>query len=962
MKGFDRQISREKWARIREIHAKIMDAPEQDRGVLANQLCEDDAEIEFEVRSLLLAHNSAGSFLEESACAALNLVHPENTRSEFSVGTVLAGRFSILRLLKTGGMGTVYEAWDSDLRQNLALKTIRPEIASHQFIIERFKAEVRQARQVTHPNICRVYDLFTHEFDSGDRVWFFTMEFLEGATLLDHIRQKGGLTCRESLPLVEQMIAGMAAAHQHGIIHRDFKSSNVMLINETDGSLRAMILDFGLAGQISANTNTGRQGTPGYVAPEQWFDGVVSEASDQYSLGVVMYEMLTGDRPASAVRDRGSTLRPLHPTGKRISARWKSAIRRCLEVNPERRFISLDDLLASLDPNRSRRLVIRWILASATVLLLLVASALIEKGMKQLPVLTDLKLLTPERDFSEAPRFSGDAKKIAYVSDRAEPGNMDVWVQRLPDGVPERITTDRAKDDFPSLSPDGHLVAFESTRLRSGIYLAEPEKSGDELVVPGGHEPAFSPDGHSILYWTGDEYGLQPNGGLFVKDLDTGKTIQLAAEMRDARTGVWNSDGRHILFYGCADLNRPLPECRDWWVTTRDGAAPRRTNAIGSLFAQSIKPTPYFGGWQRNTVVFSGVRNGLIGLWEINLDPGTATISGRAKQLMSGDKRDFIIASSLVGDSLAFCKWNPAIHVWRIETAGDLKRVTPSRVTNDTEFDYAPSVSRNGRWLTFARGYSNDRKIYLKDTDSGMEIPMPFKEPSKYSPIVDDNGQVFAFESSEHETPSIWIGNREGKEWKLCSDCRSPSGWLTDPDAILYSNSNFSEVLAQPVAGGETKTVLKSYGGTLRGAVWSPKNGFILFNRARTGGNGQIFVAQLPLGAKSPASKWMEITEESYSSRNPGWSVDGRTVFYLSNQDGYWCLWGRHFNSRIGQAVGAPFPVQHFHDPKFSPTAIDPSSFNLSVAGTSLYFNVLEVSGTIWVGRLERNPVLSLFR
>jgi eukaryotic-like serine/threonine-protein kinase len=961
--SLDQQFPPEKRARMRIIYAKLLNAPEGERIALAHRLCEGDAQIESETQRLISAHDKAGKFRYEPQTAPLSDAGLESAGRNLSPGTLLASRFRILRPLDSGGMGSVYEAWDSELQETLALKTILPEIASEPSVIERFKREVKQAHQVTHPNICRVYDLFNHDFGPGDRIWFLTMQLLKGSTLLEHIRKKGPFTCKEGLALVEQMVAGLTAAHEHGIVHRDFKSSNVMLVQETKHSIRAVITDFGLASQATTHGQAGNlagQGTPAYVAPEQWFEGIVAPAGDQYSLGVVMCEMLTGERPAPAQRNQGNSAPARLPVGKKLDARWEFAIRRSLEIKPENRFATLDELLAAIDPRPRRRRVIRWVVSTATVVLVAITGLLINNSMNQLPSLTGLTRLTPAMSFSEGPKLSSDGKTIAYVSDRAEAGNMDVFVQRLPDGIPKRITTDPAMDENPAVSPNGHLVAFESSRSRPGIYLADVDKGGERLLVPDGHEPSFSPDGRKLLYWTGDVYGVQPSAKIFLLDLNTGRSIQLASGMVDPRNPVWNSDGVHILFSGCADTTRPFPTCKDWWVTTTDGAAPRETGAIAALLSHGVIPNIYFGGWQGDTIAFSAKHNGSMGLWELKLNAATAKVSGVAKQLISGDNRDFIIDSSLVGNSLAICEWSPAIHIWQIKHPEDPKLAKLSEITTDPEFDLGPSISHNGRWLVFARGYSENRKIYLRDTQSGQETSLPLNQASKYSPIIDDAGETIAFEASEHNVPSVWVGNTSGTERQLCSECRNPTGWLSEPKAVLYSNTALSEVRMQPIDGGTARTILSVPGGSVRDAVWSPESHFILFTVSKPDSEGRIYAARFLPGAAAP--DWIEISAAKDYCRKPQWSGDGKTIFYLSNLDGFWCIWGQHFNPALGRTVGPPFIVQHFHEAKFSPTGINASAVNMSAAGDSLYLNVLETGGSIWVGKVATNPFFSHFR
>ena len=298
------------------------------------------------------------------------------------VGELLAGRFSVVRFIARGGMGAVYEATDVLLRSRVALKVIRSLIATDAVAMERFRREVLLARRVGHPNVCHVYELYEATPAAGVPIHFLTMELLEGESLAQHLARKGRLTTAEALPLVRQMCEGLAAAHAEGVVHRDFKSSNVMLVTwaPSEGqaqvqSTRVVITDFGVAraAHLSAGTEpdegrlTGRAamvGTPAYMAPEQVTGGTVSPATDIYSLGVVLYEMVTGKLPFAADTPLACAARRLNEAPPRpellasgLDARWADAIVRCLAREPKRRFRTALDVLEALTepPRRWRR-------------------------------------------------------------------------------------------------------------------------------------------------------------------------------------------------------------------------------------------------------------------------------------------------------------------------------------------------------------------------------------------------------------------------------------------------------------------------------------------------------------------------------------------------------------------------------------------------------------------------------
>ncbi|HEX9105220.1 MAG TPA: serine/threonine-protein kinase, partial [Polyangia bacterium] len=216
--------------------------------------------------------------------------------------TRIAGRYRIVRFLARGGMGEVYEAEDLELGVRIALKTLRTlagsDGSSESRAIDRFKREVQLARKVTHANVCRIFDLGVDA--AGDaRTVFLTMELVDGESLADRL-ERGRLAPAEALPLLQQMADALAAAHAAGIIHRDFKSSNVMIV---DGGKRAVVTDFGLArprerhDDGSLSQENALIGSPKYMAPEQVEGLALTPAADIYALGVVAFEMATGRLP-----------------------------------------------------------------------------------------------------------------------------------------------------------------------------------------------------------------------------------------------------------------------------------------------------------------------------------------------------------------------------------------------------------------------------------------------------------------------------------------------------------------------------------------------------------------------------------------------------------------------------------------------------------------------------------------
>src|SRR5512136_1956133 len=265
----------------------------------------------------------------------------------FTPGMVLAGRYRIIGLIGRGGMGEVYRADDLKLGQPVALKFLPPKLAEDPVRRERFFAEVRITRQLSHPNICRVYDI--GEIDGRH---FLSMEFIDGEDLASLLKRIGYLSNEKALDIARQLAAGLAAAHERGVLHRDLKPANIML----DGHGRIRITDFGLAiAQGDEIQITEIAGTPAYMAPEQLAGKGATVRSDIYSLGLILYEIVTGKKAFTAttlaeLREQKETRTPKAPSEihQGTDPVVERVIQRCMEKDPNARPASLAQLALAL--------------------------------------------------------------------------------------------------------------------------------------------------------------------------------------------------------------------------------------------------------------------------------------------------------------------------------------------------------------------------------------------------------------------------------------------------------------------------------------------------------------------------------------------------------------------------------------------------------------------------------------
>jgi hypothetical protein len=279
------------------------------------------------------------------------------------------GRYEIRRFIARGGMGEIYEALDSALGEIVALKTLAITTADQADAARRLLAEVRIARKVVHPNVCRILELGTHhrERSNGEAIPFLTMPLLTGETLGKRLERTGRLPPEQVLRVLLELAAGLKAIHEVGVVHRDFKSDNVFLVPGEDGQEHALVMDFGLARTLETPAGAKRSagllfGTPAYMAPEQVEGKSITDLVDVYALGVVAFEMITGRVPFTGESAAAVALarlqRAVVPPSSLVAGvdrRWDAFVRRCMQRRPEDRFATMGEVIAALERVRIDR-------------------------------------------------------------------------------------------------------------------------------------------------------------------------------------------------------------------------------------------------------------------------------------------------------------------------------------------------------------------------------------------------------------------------------------------------------------------------------------------------------------------------------------------------------------------------------------------------------------------------------
>jgi tetratricopeptide (TPR) repeat protein len=339
---------------------KALAQPLDEREYYLQSACGGNTELFSQVWSYVESEQRMHGFLMEPLCPPAVPEHP------FEPGEVLEGRFLIVREVARGGMGIVYEARDEKLERRIAIKCAKTGFG------KRLPPEVRHASEISHPNVCKIFEIHTVPTAHGE-IDFITMEFLDGETLSERLH-RGRPAQHEAREIARQLAAGLAEAHRDQVVHGDLKSNNIILTTAADGSVRAVITDFGLAQRPSASQASAvpdaRGGTPDYMAPELWKGGMASTASDVYALGVILCELATGRKPFSTPEspdERGARKPPT------LHNKWDRVLARCLDPDPARRFRTAGEVAKALAPSTSRR----WILAGVAAAFLAIVTGVV---------------------------------------------------------------------------------------------------------------------------------------------------------------------------------------------------------------------------------------------------------------------------------------------------------------------------------------------------------------------------------------------------------------------------------------------------------------------------------------------------------------------------------------------------------------------------------------------------------
>ncbi len=894
------------------------------------------------------------------------------------------GHYRIESKLGEGGMGVVYKARDIHLDRSVAIKVLPPEAVSNPERKRRFVQEAKAASALNHPNIITIYDI-----NRDGSTEFIAMEYVEGKSL-DAVIGRKGLKLSEALKYATQVADGLAAAHAVGIVHRDIKPSNLMVSEK--GLVK--VLDFGLAklsepaqDDLLAPTQTMQPrteegtivGTVAYMSPEQAEGRKVDARSDVFSFGSVLYEMVTGRRPFQG-ETKLATLsailsqepKPVREMVPDAPVELERIITRCLRKDLDRRFHHMMDLKVALEelreesesgrlatPVKRARRTPPWAIAALAVAAIAVAGVIwLSLGRPRASPAPVLTQLTFDSGLTTDPALSPDGKLVAYASDRAGNGNLDIWMQQLATGQSVRLTQDPADESEPDFSPDGSRITFRSEREGSGVYVISTIGGEPRLIARQGRRPRFSPDGTQIAYWVGWLY----MGKTFVAPAAGGPSTPVQPNFHSALYPTWSPDGKHLLFFG-APAVKEFPLNIDWWAAPREGGEAVSTGAFPVLLRENVLDRRRHsvvvpGNWVGDDVLFSARQGDTTNLWRIPVSM-TGKVAGAPERLTFGTALETNPSVS-PGGVIAFSNLSSQLNIWGLPIEANHGRVTGElqRITHSAH-DAHTSLSADGKKLVFISTRSGNADVWLKDLTTGKETPLTATPQREEQPDITADGATISYWIVENERAQIHAtAAAGGVPEKICENCGRPWDWSPDGRYILHIWALGQMKLGLADVPARQKHLLLDHPKyELARARFSPDGRWISLV-AVTGLPHQPIVV-VPFRPDGPAvadSEWIFVSPLDTFHDKPRWSPDGNLLYYTSDRDGYRCIRAQRLDPVTKRPVGEAFDVYHSHSARRSLRNAGIELMEISVGPDKMVFNLGEMTGNIWMAKFRAQP------
>ena len=875
-------------------------------------------------------------------------------------------------------MGEVWKARDTRLNRDVAIKT------SHGQFNARFEREARAVAALNHPNICHLYDVGPD---------YLVMELVDGQNL------RGPLPPDEVLKIAGQIASALEAAHEKGIIHRDLKPGNIRIT--PDGVVK--VLDFGLALMpaaelgdpgdpentptvlITEHTQAGvALGTPAYMSPEQARGKVTDKRTDIWAFGVVLYELFTGRRLFEGVT-KSDTIAAVLTTAPDLSLAPLTArrlLRSCLEKDPKQRLRDIGDWRKLLDdppapPSdlkapRRQGAVIAALLGAAFAGALLTFAMLRPTRIEPAAPEPVYRRLTDDNGLNDYPALSRDGKLIAYASDRAGAGNLDIWLQQIGGREAIQLTNQPDDETDPSFSPDSTRVAYRSERNGGGIYTMQTLGGDPTLLAAGGRNPRYSPDGKWIAYWTGRSEGSFAPGSshVFIVDANGGQPRAIHPEMAVAEFPIWSPRGDALLVLGWTSS---AADSEDFWMlpigaggVIRTGAVPRFKANGWRTFQIGLRVEPAALDWidtGGDRLLSATIDGDSANLWETRLDKKGAILEA-PHRLTRGPGRQAHATWAITdtAERLAFADESVNYDIWTapLPAGGTAHVDNATRLTDSIATEWAPSLSADGKQMLFIARRSGSWAAVLRDIATGRDRELTSSPALLVNAVISGDGSHAVWTTSDLSMYSMPLAGSQasGQTDKLCTHCGTVLSLSSDGRYAAYEPvANEDLMLMDSVDHRAIQLAPRpSPNAILSGTQLSPDGRWVAFHSidhaTRT---TQLWIARMDLSHPAPAQSWLAISDGKTSAQDPSWSPDGDVLYFTSERDGFRCYWGQHLDPAAKTPVGDPFPVGHFHSARLTLRGASSSGYltRLSAARGRVVFAMAEVRGSIW---LEEKP------
>ncbi len=831
----------------------------------------------------------------------------ETPTEELTTGSTFAGRYQIIEELGKGGMGKVYKVLDKEVNAKIALKLIRPEIAADKKTIERFRNELKTARDISHKNICRMYDLNKEEGN-----YYITMEYVPGEDLKRLIRKVGQFSAGKTVSIARQVCEGLSEAHRLGVVHRDLKPQNIMV--DEDGNAR--IMDFGIARSIKGKSITGAGvmiGTPEYMSPEQAEAKEVDHRSDFYSLGIILYEMLTGqlpfegDTPLSiAMKHKSEDFIAPKLLNSQIPDDLNNMILKCLEKAKADRYQTVEEVsrdISSIEkkipltkrvvpkkkPSTSREITVKFnlkkVFIAAFVIIILIAIAaylLLHPGRMDTDItIGTTKQISYEPGLELDPNVSPDGKMVAFATGPL--GRTRIVVRQVVGGRPIEVTQDfPGNQRWPQWSPDGAQIAFYS---EGAIYVVPalggvPRRIISDASKGSAFSPAWSPDGKRVAY--------VQNNSIYIFSLDTGTSEKITDEKK-AHCLSWSPDGSQIAF---VSGNLPflfssmdIPEA-EWSIIGNKAPSSIHIISLSTGSKTQLTKADYLNVspvWtpDRKHLLFISNRGGGRDIYFMPLSSSGEPKAPPRRVTTGLDAHTISISKD--GQKLAYSVFNYTANVWSIQIpeGRPIDVSNAKQITKGSQIVETLGISLDGQWLAYDSDLTGNTDIYKILPSGGEPIQLTTHPSDDFRPSWSPDGEKIVFHSFRQGTRDIYCMNKDGGSVQQITD--DPSHEF-GPD---FSPDGTKVVFMSDRTGRYEVFVISK-----KDTVWGESQQMTfdggLFPEWSPIGNSIAYISEDSLKIVSYEDKRIKTLVKGQNTSSfprpkfPAWSSDGKKVYYLA--------------------------------------------------------------------------------